>query len=58
MKRKEAIDHVQSRTWTIWKAADYCGESFRSFLKLLRLSNVSFPLSVEDLELELNENSD
>ena len=56
VKRKEAVENIQSRSWTIWKAADYCGETYRSFLKILRHENVVFPLSVEDLEIELDEN--
>jgi predicted HTH domain antitoxin len=55
VKTKEALDNVRLKRWTIWKAAQYCGESFRSFMELLRSENIPFPLSVEDLELEINE---
>ncbi|MHA2295043.1 MAG: hypothetical protein ACXAEU_10760 [Candidatus Hodarchaeales archaeon] len=56
-KKKEAIEHVRLQQWTIWKAASYCGESYRSFLKIIRAENVPFPLSVDELERELDDNS-
>ncbi len=55
IKRKEALERVRMRDWTVWKAAEYCGESYRSFLQLLRESNVPFPISTQELERELNE---
>ena len=57
IKRKEALERVRMRDWTVWKAAEYCGESYRSFLQLLRGSNVPFPISTQELERELNESS-
>ena len=33
IKRKEALERVRMKDWTIWKAAEYCGESYRSFLQ-------------------------
>ncbi len=57
VKHKEAIENIQSKRWTIWKAANYCGESFRSFLQILKRENVVYPLSLEELELEINEDS-
>lgn len=57
LKKKEAFEKVRLRKWTIWKAAEYCGESYRSFLRLLREENIPFPLSTEELERELHENS-
>ena len=57
IKRKEALERVRMKDWTIWKAAEYCGESYRSFLQLLRESNVPFPISTQELERELNESS-
>ena len=56
IKKREALKKVQQRQWTVWKAASYCGLSYREFLPLLRQENVPFPLTVEDLEQELNEN--
>ena len=55
IKRKEALEKVRMRDWTVWKVAEYCGESYRSFLQLLRESNVPFPISTQELERELNE---
>jgi predicted transcriptional regulator len=58
VKRDEAMKMVRLRKWTIWKAAEYCGESYRSFLGFLRQANVPFPLSAEDLEREMDEDRD
>jgi len=55
IKRKEALERVRMRDWTVWKAAEYCDESYRSFLQLLRELNVPFPISTQELERELNE---
>lgn len=55
LKRKEAIEKIRMRDWTVWKAAEYCGESYRSFLRILREENVPFPLSTEELEREIDE---
>lgn len=57
LKRKEALEKVRLRDWTVWKAAEYCNESYRSFLRLLREENVPFPLSTEELEREIDESS-
>ena len=58
IKRQEAVESIRQRQWTVWKAAQYCGESFRSFLNILREENVTFPMSMEQLERELNESSE
>jgi len=55
IKMKEALENVRLKRWTIWKAAQYCGESYRSFLEHLRQENIPFPLTVEDMELEFHE---
>lgn len=57
LKKAEAFEKVRLRKWTIWKAAEYCDESYRSFLRLLREENIPFPLSVEELEYEFNKDS-
>ena len=56
VRRQEAIDNVRTRRWTVWKAAEHCGESYRSFLEIMRQENIPFPISVEELEHELHEN--
>ena len=56
LKTQEALDQVRQKQWTVWKGAAYCGKSFREFLPLLREANVPFPLSVEEMELEMYEN--
>ncbi len=55
LKRIEALENIRLRKWTIWKAAQYCEESYRSFLRILREENIPFPLSSEELTRELNE---
>lgn len=55
IKKKEALEKIRKREWTIWKAAEYCNESYRSFLETLREENIPFPLSKKELERELNE---
>ncbi len=55
-KKQEALNKIREKKWTIWKAASYCGESYRSFLSLLRSHNIPFPLSVEELKREFDEN--
>ncbi|MGQ4875961.1 MAG: hypothetical protein ACP6IY_17990 [Promethearchaeia archaeon] len=57
LKRNEAFEKIRLKEWTIWKAADYCGESYRSFLRMLREQNIPFPLSKEELKREFQENS-
>lgn len=57
LKRKEALEKVRIKEWTVWKAAEYCDESYRSFLRILRDENVPFPLSTQELEREINESS-
>ena len=52
---EEAIYNIRLKKWTVWKAAEYCGESYRSFLSILRAKKVPFPLSVQELEIELNQ---
>ncbi|MHA1148309.1 MAG: hypothetical protein ACTSR8_08690 [Promethearchaeota archaeon] len=56
LKKNEALEKVRLRKWTIWKAAEYSGESYRSFLQLLREQNIPFPLSIQELQREFNEN--
>lgn len=54
-KKQEALNNIREKKWTIWKAASYCNESYRSFLSLLRSQNIPFPLSVEELQREFND---
>ena len=52
-KRAEALDMVRQRKWTLWKAASYCNESYRSFISLMKAKNIPFPISLEELQNEL-----
>jgi predicted DNA-binding protein len=55
MQLDEALRNIRKRKWTIWKGAEYCNESYRSFLKRLKSENVPFPISLEELEREIND---
>jgi len=55
MQIDEALSNIRKGKWTVWKGADYCNESYRSLLKLLKSENVPFPISIEELERELND---
>jgi predicted HTH domain antitoxin len=57
IKIQKALNNLRLKRWTIWKAAEYCNESYRSMLEIMRRENVPFPLSVDDVELELNATS-
>ena len=48
-----AINNVRDGKWTVGKGAEFCNKSYRSFLKILRTENISFPISKEELEREL-----
>lgn len=54
-KLQLALDLVRERRVTVWKAAEMAGIDYREMLGALRTRNVPFPLSSEDLELELAE---
>lgn len=57
IKIQKVLNNLRSKVWTIWKAAEFCDESYRSMLEIKRREIVPFPLSVEDLEMELNATS-
>lgn len=52
---RDALDLVQARKVTVWKAAEIAGVSYREMLDLLKTHNVTFPLSKEELKLEIEE---
>jgi len=54
-KLTEAIELVREGKATVWKAAEVAGVSYREMLKKLREHNVPFPLTVEEIALELEE---
>lgn len=55
LKRNEAFKKIKLKEWTIWKAAEYCNESYRSFLRLLKNENIFFPLSRKKMKQEPRE---
>ncbi len=52
---REALDLVRTRKVTVWKAAEIAGVTYREMLSFLKTYNVTFPLSEEDLEREVEE---
>lgn len=52
---EEALDLVRRRRATVWKAANHANVTYREMLELLRLHNVPFPLSNEELKREIEE---
>jgi predicted DNA-binding protein len=55
VKLQEALENVRKKKWTIWKSASYCDESFRSFLSIMKTNNIPFPISLDELRIELHE---
>ncbi|RLF10324.1 MAG: hypothetical protein DRJ62_05285 [Thermoprotei archaeon] len=54
-KLEEALNLVRERKVTIWKAAEIAGVSYRELLEMLKAYNTPFPLSKEELKVELEE---
>jgi len=52
---EDILNALRKREISVWKAAEELGISYREMLKLMKESNVPFPLGKEDIELELNE---
>jgi len=52
---EEALDQVQAKRITVWKAAEIAGITYREMLELLKTHNVPFPLSEEELRREIEE---
>jgi predicted transcriptional regulator len=55
LKRREALEMVRRHEWTVWRAASYCEQSYRAFLRFLRFENVPFPLTAEEVGRELDD---
>jgi predicted HTH domain antitoxin len=54
-KIEEAINQVQAKKITVWKAAEIAGVTYREMLELLKTHNVPFPLSEQELRREIEE---
>lgn len=55
IRKNEALEKVLSHKWTVWKAASHCNESYRSFLQIMKIKNIPYPLSIEELKREFDE---
>jgi predicted HTH domain antitoxin len=54
-KLKEALDLVRAKKVTVWRAAETAGVTYREMLGLLKMHNIPFPLSEEELKREAEE---
>jgi predicted HTH domain antitoxin len=52
---EEALNHVQAKKITVWKAAEIAGITYREMLELLKTHNIPFPLSEQELRREIEE---
>jgi predicted HTH domain antitoxin len=54
-KLRQALELIREGKATVWRASEIAGLDYREMLAALRTHNVPFPLSVQDMELELKE---
>jgi predicted HTH domain antitoxin len=54
-KIEEALNQVQTKKITVWKAAEIADVTYREMLELLKPHNVPYPLSEEELRREIEE---
>lgn len=52
---EEALNQVQAMRITVWKAAEIAGVTYREMLELLKIHNIPFPLSEQELRREIEE---
>jgi predicted HTH domain antitoxin len=52
---EDALDQVQTKKITVWKAAEIADITYREMLELLRTHNIPFPLSEQELRREIEE---
>ena len=52
-KLMEALELVRARKTTVWKAAEVAVVTYREMLDLLKMHNITFPLSKEELKREI-----
>jgi predicted HTH domain antitoxin len=52
---EEALNQVQAKKITVWKAAEIAGITYREMLELLKAHNIPFPLSEQELRREIEE---
>jgi len=52
---EDALNQVQAKKITVWKAAEIAGVTYREMLELLKNHNIPFPLSEQELRREIEE---
>lgn len=52
---REALQGVRENKITVWRAAELAGVSYREMLRLLKAENVPFPLTAQELKVEMGE---
>ena len=54
-KIEDALDQVQAKKITVWRAAEIAGVTYREMMEVLKTHNVPFPLSEQELRREIEE---
>jgi len=54
-KIEDALNQVQAKRITVWKAAEIAGVTYREMLELLKSHNIPFSLSEQELRREIEE---
>jgi len=54
-KIEEALEQVQTKKITVWRAAEIAGVTYREMLEPLKTHNIPFPLSEQELRREIEE---
>ena len=54
-KIEDALNQVQAKKITVWKAAEIAGITYREMIELLKNRNIPFPLSEQELRREIEE---
>jgi len=54
-RTEEALNQVQTKKITVWRAAEIAGVTYREMLELLKTHNIPFPLSEQELRREIEE---
>jgi len=54
-KIEDALNQVQAKKITVWKAAEIAGVTYREMMELLKSHNIPFPLSEQELRREIEE---
>lgn len=51
---RRAVELLKTRKVTVWRAAEMAGVGYREMLRIMRERGITYPLSVEELRIELS----